>query len=110
MMDNSHALIDQMVTDISTQAAQLENVRLQLFLAWLKSHSSKMKAEYEIQIEIQVEGNIDDHFKNGLKAWFTSLPIQGLLWEYNLLLGEIAWWRDVDPRTLARILKSEGRD
>ena len=109
-MDNFHALIDQMVTDISTQAAQLEAVRLQLFLAWLKSHSSKIAAAHQIQIEIQAEENPEIYLKNGLKAWFESLPIQGLLWEYNLLLGEIAWWRALDSRTLARILKSEGKD
>ena len=107
-MDNFQALINQMAADISTQAAQLEAVRMQMFLAWLKSHSSKIQAAN--QIEIQGEENPETYLKNGLKAWFESLPIQGLLWEYNLLLGEIAWWRDLDPRTLARILKSEGRD
>ena len=109
-MDNFHALIDQMVTDISAQAAQLETIRLHLFLAWLKSHSSQIKAAYQVHIEVHGEGNIDDHLRNGLKGWLASFPIQGLLWEYHLLLEEISWWRDLDPRTLARILKSEGRD
>jgi hypothetical protein len=33
--------------------------------------------------------------------------MQGLLWEYHLILNEIAWWRDLDPRRLSMILGSE---
>ena len=111
-MNDMQVLIEQMVSDISSQAARLDEVRLQKFLEWLKSHSSKVKTEEQVHIEVAVhgEGSIDDRLKNGLKRWFESLPMQGLLWEYHLLLNEIAWWHDLDPRTLTRILRSEGND
>ncbi len=105
-------LIEQMVSDISSQAVRLDEVRLQKFLEWLKSHSSRVKTVGQVHVEVAVhgEGNIDDRLKNGLKGWFESLPMQGLLWEYHLLLNEITWWRDLDLRTLARILQSEGSE
>ena len=111
-MNDMQVLIEQMVSDISSQAARLDEVRLHKFLEWLKSHSSKVKTVGQIHFEVAVhfEGNMDDRLKNGLKAWFESLPMQGLLWEYHLLLNEISWWRDLDPRTLARILRSEGNE
>jgi hypothetical protein len=105
-------LIEQMVSDISSQAVRLDEVRLQKFLEWLQSHSSKVKTEEQVHIEVAVhaEGSMDDRLKNVLIGWLESLPMPGLLWEYHLLLNEIAWWRDLDPRTLARILRSEGND
>ena len=109
-MEDMQILIEQMVSDISSQAVWLEKVRLQMFVEWLKSHSSKVKTVEQVHVEVAVPdvGSIDDLLKNGLKDWFESLPMPGLLWEYHLLLSEIAWWRDLDPRSLARILKSEG--
>ena len=119
-MNDMQVLIEQMVSDISSQAVRLDEVRLQKFLEWLKSHSSKVKTEEQVHIEVAVhgEGSIDDRLKNGLKGWLESLPMPGLLWEYRLLLNELAWWHDLDPRTLpkdhrddvARILRSEGND
>ena len=112
-MNDMQVLIEQMVSDISSQATRLDEVRLQKFLEWLKSHSSKVKTVEQVHIEVAVhhgEGSVDDRLKNGLKGWLESLPMPGLLWEYHLLLNEIAWWRDLDPRTLVRILRSEGSD
>ena len=111
-MNDMKILIEQMVSDISSQAVRLDEVRLQKFLEWLKSHSSKVKTVEQVHIEVVIhgKGSIDDRLKNGLKNWFESLPMQGLLWEYHLLLDEIAWWRDLDPRTLARILRSKGNE
>lgn len=105
-------LIEQMVSDISSQAVRLDEVRLQKFLEWLKSHSTKVKTVEQVLVEVAVHGeeSIDDRLKNDLKRWFESLPMPGLLWEYRLLLNELAWWHDIDPRTLARILRSEGND
>ena len=101
-MNDMQVLIEQMVSDISSQAVRLDEVRLQKFLEWLKSHSSKVKTVEQVHVEVAVhgEGSMDDRLKNGLKGWLESLPMQGLLWEYHLLLNEIAWWRDLDPRTL----------
>ena len=111
-MNDVQVLIEQMVSDISSQAARLDEVRLQKFLEWLKSHSSKVKTVEQVYVEVAVhgEGSIDDRLKNILMGWLESLPMQGLLWEYHLLLNEIAWWRELDPHTLARILRSEGND
>ena len=112
-MNDMQVLIEQMVSNISSQAARLDEIRLQKFLEWLKSHSSKVKTVEPVHIEVAVhhgEGSLDDRLNNGLKGWLESLPMQGLLWEYHLLLNEIAWWRDLDPRTLARILRSEGSE
>lgn len=111
-MNDMHVLIEQMVSDISSQAVRLDEVRLQKFLEWLKSHSSRVKTVEQVHIEVAVhgEGSIDDRLKNGLKGWLESLSMQGSLWEYHLLLNEITWWRELDPRTLVRILRSEGSE
>ncbi len=111
-MNDMQVLIEQMVSDISSQAVRLDEVRLHKFLEWLKSHSSKVKTVGQVHVEVAVhgEGSMDDRLKNDLKSWLGTLSMPGLFWEYHLLLNEIAWWRDLDPRTLARILRSEGND
>jgi hypothetical protein len=95
MNDMQQVLIGQIVADISAQAAGLDELRLRMFMKWLKSHSSQVREAAQIQIEDA------DCLQSGLKAWFGSLPLQGLLWEYRLLLTEIAWWRDLDPVRVA---------
>ncbi len=108
-----HILIEQMTSDISGQAIRLDDLRLRLFLNWLNAHSSKVNSiagsdgQAGKRMEFQSEGRIDECLKNGLRTWFESLPMQGLLWEYHLILNEIAWWRDLDPRRLIRIMRSE---
>jgi hypothetical protein len=119
-MNDVQVLIEQMVSDISSQTARLDEVRLQKFLEWLKSHSSKVKTMEQVFVEVagHDEGSVEDRLQNGLKRWFESLSIQGLLWEYHLLMNEIAWWRDLDSRTLpkdhqddvVRILRLEGSE
>lgn len=117
-MNGLQVLIEQMIADISTQAARLEEVRLRRFLQWLRSHHSTVLAATPpdrqagdgplLEVAIQGEGEFKDRLKPALKGWFESLPLAGLLWEYHFLLVEINWWQDLDPRTLAEILKSEG--
>lgn len=119
-MENIHILIEQIVSDISMQAARLDDVRQQMFLEWLMSHSSAMKTVVCSDRQARARGHLDgavhgpdrdaERLGSGLKAWFGSLPVQGLLWEYYLILDEIAWWRDLDRASLARILKSKIRD
>jgi len=46
-----------------------------------------------------------DVLKNALKMSFESLPESGWLWEYQLILTEINWWRFLDEQSLIRILK-----
>lgn len=86
-------LIDQMASDITSQAFRLESPRLHLFLEWLVSHSSRFRTDGINQLEAHDRNQLELN----LKAWLQSLPLTGLLWEYRLLLDEIAWWRDIDP-------------
>ena len=119
-MENIHILIEQIVSDISMQAARLDDIRRQMFLEWLMSHSSTMKTvvctDRQVGARDHFEGAVhgpdrnSERLRSGLKAWFGSLPVQGWLWEYYLILDEIAWWRDLDQPSLARILKSKIRD
>ena len=110
-MTEMQILIEQVVVDISNEAAQLGEIRLRLLLQWLSAHSNKVKLAEQAHIEeaIQDQGSIDDRLKNGLKLWFESLPIPGLLWEYHLILDEINWWRILDDRVLLRMLIRAGK-
>lgn len=100
-MEQMNDLIEQMVKDISGQAQGLDPVRLGLFLGWLCAHCARVKA-----IPLQQEG-IDGQLEPVLRSWFESLPAQGMLWEYRLILDEIAWWRELDAHRLNMLLKSE---
>jgi hypothetical protein len=100
-MEQMNDLIEQMVKDISGQTQGLDPVRLGLFLGWLCAHSAQVKA-----IPLQQEG-IDGQLEPALRSWFESLPAQGLLWEYRLILDEITWWRNLDGRRLDMLQKSE---
>jgi hypothetical protein len=108
-MQDMRSVIDQMVLYILAQVARLDQVRFQMFLKWLKSHSYQVRnAEQDpIDVEARNKEHIDDHLKNSLKIWFESLPVLGLLWEYQLILTEIRWWCSLDERSLGRILKSD---
>jgi len=92
-MSEFHILIRQMAADITAKACVLEQVRLEGFMEWLVSHSSKVRGNGEpltlMPSREQMEFKLND--------WFQSLPISGLLWEYRLILEEVVWWRDVDP-------------
>ncbi len=109
-MDNFDLLLEQMAADLSTQACRLDDIRQQMFLSWLKSHSSRVKEAYQLSMEVHGREIFENCLRKGLKGLLESFSQQGLLWEYSLILDEVTWWRDVDPHTLARILKSEGRD
>ena len=99
--------IEQMVLDISRQAFQLDDLCLPLFLNWLTTHSGKVRDVIQIDVAAIRRADAEEQFKSALKAWLGSLPAHGLLWEYRLLQDEIAWWRDLDPRRLLMILKTE---
>jgi hypothetical protein len=96
-MDEMEIPIEQMASDIANQAFDLEPSRLCLFLEWLVSHSFKVQATGLSQLET----NDRKQLESNLKTWFQSLPVTGLLWEYRLLLDEVAWWRDLDPACFA---------
>jgi len=119
-MNDLQSLIDQMAVDISSQAAQLDDLRLPRFLAWLSAHSIKVKIaadanesignQVPMDVTLDQEATIEERLKLNLKTWFESLPLRRLLWEYRLILDEIAWWRDLDPHRLNMILRPEEKN
>ena len=119
-MNDLQSLIDQMATDISSQAVRLDDLRLPRFLAWLGAHSFKVNIatdandsienQVPLDVALDQEATIEERLKLNLKTWFESLPLHGLLWEYHLILDEIAWWRDLDPHRLNMILRPEEKN
>jgi len=106
-MTEMDVLIEQMVSDLSTQAFQLEDRRLRLFLNWLMDHSSEMKGSIGRIDPGLREAEIHEHFQSALKTWLQSLSAQGLLWEYQTITAEICWWRNLDPFRLKMVPKTE---
>lgn len=106
-MSDLDVLIEQMVSDLATQAFQLDNHRLRLFLNWLMDHSSEMKVSLGTFEPGSGDTDMQESFRSALKIWLQSLPAQGLLWEYQTMTGEIRWWRDLDPFRLKMITKTE---
>jgi hypothetical protein len=100
-MNELELLIGQMVTDISAQVQGLDPLRLGLFMNWLGAHSARLKAVP------QQQEDMEKNFKPALRSWLASLSVQGMLWEYRLVMDEIAWWRELDASRLNMILKSE---
>jgi hypothetical protein len=96
-MDEILGSVGQMASGVTGQAFELEPSRLRLFLDWLVSHSSLVCGSESIQLETYDREQVEAK----LKAWFEALPVDGLAWEYKLLVGEIAWWRDLDPTSYA---------
>lgn len=101
-METLQILIQQMITDISFEIARLDEVRLSMFLRWLRSHSRRFRAARPIKI--QNRELFDTPIKNELGRWLTALPIEWLPAEYHLIRTELAWWRKVDDRNLLRLL------
>jgi len=109
-MNDLDVLIEQMVSDLSTQAFQLEERRLQLFLIWLMDHSSEMKGSFGKYEPGSGDADMQEGFRSALKTWLQSLPTQGLLWEYQTITGEIRWWRDLDPSRWKMIVRSDAEE
>lgn len=113
-MSEKNEVLDQMIADIFQQALRLDEVRLRFFLNWLYSHSSTVQSKgIRRQARAQMDSamlqrrDLETVFKSGLKTWLESFPMQGLLWEYRLILDEIAWWHSLDGCRLAMISASE---
>ena len=116
--------IPQIAAQIVTQATSLNPVRRKLFLEWLKAHSSRVgcggrsaalsvpkvsKDRAEITAANQKEDYFENHLKGALMIWFESLPAAGVLWEYRLVLSELAWWRTLDGESLGMIMHMTDR-
>lgn len=111
-MSDMDVLIEQMVSEIGTEAWQLDVPRLRMFLNWIMSHGSEMKdlvgnvMDADPALLQNAEGR--EQFQSALQIWLQSLPVQGLLWEYRTITGEIGWLCDLDPVQLQMIAKTEG--
>ena len=89
--------VSEMVGHICSRADQLDVPRRYMLMQWLHMHSLAVRGIGEI--------------REDLTAWLGSMPIESAAWEYQLIIGETNWWRDLDERRLARImLESLGRD
>jgi hypothetical protein len=110
-MNDMNVLIEQMVLDIVTQAYQLDDLRLRMFLNWLAAHSGSMKILtgniLDMDIAVLRGSDMQEGFQSALKTWLESLPAQGMLWEYRTISFEIAWWRNLAPVRLKMIVESE---
>jgi hypothetical protein len=96
-MQGKETLLSQAVADICVQAGLLESRRLELFLDWLQTH-------HHADPPFTAEG-----LSVGLQDWFQSLGVRGTLWEYHLILDEIAWWRGLKEERIFRFL-NDGED
>lgn len=99
-MIGREVLAGLMAEDIQAHAGCLEAERLQLFLDWLAAHNGALQME---RAGLRDAGG---EFKSVIKTWLASLPIQGALWEYRLILDEVDWLRELDAQRLMMILKS----
>lgn len=110
-MSDMIVLTEQMVLDIAAQAYRLDDLRLRMFLKWLASHSGRVKIAAEDVIEMDIvalrDADNQELFKATLRTWLESLPVRSLLWEYQTILTEICWWRNLDPIRLKAIVDSE---
>lgn len=89
------SMIPQMAADICAQANALDDVRLRFFLDWLRAHH---RTEDPIQAR---------DLPILLHAWLGSLTPEGAQWEYQLLLVEITWWRNLSEARFFHILQGE---
>jgi hypothetical protein len=97
-------LISQIAAQIVAQATSLNFVRKKSFLECLQAHSSRVgcvdRCLAEMTTANQHVESFWNHLKKALMIWFESLPAAGVLWEYRLVLSELAWWRALDGQLL----------
>ena len=82
---------------VSILTAYLKPDRCRLFLEWLCAHSGQAIQGYDL-----------DQIHASLVTWFESLLEPDALREYELVIGEIGWWRDLKQEDLARMLDEAG--
>ena len=82
---------------VSILTALLKPDRCRLFLDWLCAHSSQVIQGYDL-----------DQIHTSLVTWFESLLEPDALREYELVISEIDWWRELKQEDLARMLDEAG--
>lgn len=96
--------IEEMASEISRQALQLDEVRLDMFLRWLRNHGFKIRAQSPGQFQLACSSSMRRNLETSVKQRLESFPVSGQLWEYRLVLTEISWWRDLDYARLTKIV------
>jgi hypothetical protein len=86
--------IADLVAEILKRLPALDANRRHMLFRWLQAHHSGTCFT-------------DANFEYCLREWFGALPVEGMNWEYHLILNEIAWWRDLDEPSLADWMCSE---
>lgn len=97
--------LDEMVTEISRQALQLDEVRLDMFLQWLQNHCPGMQIQSSCHSQPTCPSNIRHDLETNIRQWLEAFPLSGQLWEYHLVLTEITWWHDLDCARLTKIAR-----
>ena len=90
-----HEIIEQIVHEIISGMGELDPVRRQMFLIWLKSHTSQVSCPWE-------EG-YTECLAEKLSPWLGAMSVAGILWEYRLVMGEIEWWSELEQATIERM-------
>ena len=67
--------------------------RRKLFLEWLCTHNGQV-----------IQGPDPYHLRDILANWFPTLSETEACQEYDLVISEMIWWRDLEDETLAKML------
>jgi hypothetical protein len=70
--------------------------RRNFFLQWLSAHDTRLTCRDRAQPE---------SIHKSLLTWFGAMPREEALQEYERVVREIVWWRELQPETLAEMLK-----
>ena len=77
--------------------------RRKLFMEWLGAHSGQC-----------IQGTEPYHLRDALAAWFGTLSETEACQEYDRVISEMIWWRDLEDDALAAMLNEReaggGRD
>ncbi len=106
--------VSQIAAQIAAQTTSLEAMKRRCFLEWLQAHSSGVgllgQSRFDLTEADQDDEIFENHLKGALIIWLDSLPAGGVIWEYGLILHELAWWRALDEESLGLILNTTDRD
>jgi len=92
--------VSQLAAYIITQVTSLETIRCKLFLNWLYAHNSHKVYDEESDLKC---------IQAALINWFESL-LERDIREFNLVIGEVRWWRNLDDESLANILVEDEKE
>lgn len=95
MDPRDQSLVEEMVSEILQQMLELELERRRCFIDWLQAHCNRLNGGGGFKAAASCEADLQAGLKDGLHAWFDSLPARGVLWEFRLLMNEISWWRSL---------------